>query len=353
MSEKLIADYILDIGKSSKGAIRSAIKSVIKNLDDKDKIETNLKAIRDVLHRPTVAKRKTVKGKVVKRRSTSMVPSDMELFTSKVLPQIRESIGKYERMQNSVDDSEWNLNLDFIKKFDKFELSDMDSIKTTHTEVMEQESLATNLHLVIAYHRGLIYLTARKFLPGDAVVKQWYTDTFKVAYVTIYRYIAFAMMIKTYPRLLFCGLAFTQFSNHHNRIKNHLITDTELANRLKLEFNMSVNNKSLDIMPVKVDSFPETKLPFVVNPDHIYEDNDWYYKDTDVNPKRAMLVDKEIEEFFKYSSEVEQERQNICMMENISMSDSRDSLDLDMEPISHSASASTSASAYNIAYVSD
>lgn len=226
-------------------------------------------------------------------------------------------------MENSADESEWILNLDFINKF---ELLDLDSIKKTHLVVTEQERMTTNLHLVMAYHRGLIYLTARKFSPTDAIVKQWFPQEFNVAYATIQRYIAFTTIIKTYPRLLFCGLTFSQFSSHHNRIKEHLITDNELANRLKLEFNMSVHNKCLDITPVNVPTFPATKLPFAVNPDHVFED------DTDVNPERPILDDKAITEFYKHCAEAEEGRTNL--------SDDLLDMDINLEPSSPIAGTS-------------
>lgn len=110
-------------------------------------------------------------------------------------------------------------------------------------------------------------------------------------YATVQRYILFYMLIRIYPRLIFCELSFKQFSKHHNRILKHLGTDIQLAERLKLPGVASAQSRVFDILPIQIQQAPTTLnlLPITADPDHDYEDF--------INPQRIILDERDIEQF--------------------------------------------------------
>ena len=98
-------------------------------------------------------------------------PCDAEIFESKVNPHIRENIEKYKEIQNSAQDMEHKLTLNFITHFSNFQLSDMATIKTVHMDIIQEERTVLHLQLVISYHRGLLYINARNVLPDCVNIK--------------------------------------------------------------------------------------------------------------------------------------------------------------------------------------
>jgi len=66
---------------------------------------------------------------------------------------------------------EGKLTLNFIIRFNNLQLSDMATIKTVHMDIIEEERTAPHLQLVISYHRGLLNINARNFLPDSENIK--------------------------------------------------------------------------------------------------------------------------------------------------------------------------------------
>jgi len=196
------------------------------------------------------------------------------MFMEKVVPRIHEALGKYEEKEKTETDLGWKLNLQYVDKLSNDEIADLETMKKVHADILAEEQTATNIHLVVTYHRGLLYLNARKFVPKDANVKEWFCKEFSVAYATVERYQRFAMLISAYPRLLVCGLCFAQFAKHHNHMLNHLDDDKELACQLKSHVTVSVQGKGIDVIP-GVQSVPGARN-ICLNPDYVYEEDAWY-----------------------------------------------------------------------------
>jgi hypothetical protein len=80
----------------------------------------------------------------------------------------------------------WKVHFSFVEKFDNEQLATLADMKLVHKELIEQEIIVTNFLIVIAYHRGLLYIKARKFV-GDGNIKEWFNREFGLAYATVIR----------------------------------------------------------------------------------------------------------------------------------------------------------------------
>jgi len=53
-------------------------------------------------------------------------------------------------------------------------LSTLEDLKKAHALIVKQEQLISNIHLTVAYHRGLLYLHAREFVKKQVKLEDWY-----------------------------------------------------------------------------------------------------------------------------------------------------------------------------------
>jgi hypothetical protein len=83
-------------------------------------------------------------------------------FDKKIAPQIRKGIAEYDRLHPHLD---WNLELDFLDNTYNLKPTDLASTKQFHEQLVDREKTALNLHPLIAYHRGMCYLSAREYMP--------------------------------------------------------------------------------------------------------------------------------------------------------------------------------------------
>jgi len=253
----MAADTIKDIARYSVEIVDVAINSVLTDQQSKQQFEDNLTAIAAVLD--NAPKRR----KVAKRH---LGPPDLQgIFDTNILPKIRGSVAKHDEAENSAVDLEEKLNYGFVDEIANDELSDLATIKAVHAEIVEQERTASKMQLIVRYHRGLLYLNARKFMSIDDNVKEWFIRELNVAYATVLRYLRFAMLIQAYPRLIVCGLTFGQFSGHRNRLLNHFDVDRELACKLKTHVTVSLQDRVIDLTPADVEHVPKVNSPQTAN----------------------------------------------------------------------------------------
>ena len=178
-----------------------------------------------------------------KRKMVSVLPSDDVVFRNNVVPQIREKLAEYEDQNNKGNDVAWNIALSYNSDFST---TDLTALKATHALIVKEDTIH-NLKLIVVFHRGLLYLSARRLAQADANIRDWFIKEFGVSYVVALRYQAFAALILRYPRLIVCGLSFTQIMKHKNRIIKYLKDDTELATKLTDVVNISAQDRPIDI----------------------------------------------------------------------------------------------------------
>lgn len=110
------------------------------------------------------------------------------------------------------------------------------------------QKIHANTGLIIAYDRGMFYITASKYMPPGANMKKWFQDNI-APYKTALRYMAFAAMVNNYPRLIVCGLAFSDIMCYHKLINGYIEEHTEFAAELRRHVSMRVGERLIDIDP--------------------------------------------------------------------------------------------------------
>lgn len=258
-----------------------AIKQCV-DINDKDRsFITTLEKIHSILEKPT---------KKRKKETELFKMSDKNIFEQRILPQIREKLAEYERLEKLDKTLEWKIKFDFVKDY---ETLNIDDLKLQHAVILETEITITSLDLVVKFYRGLIYFRAREISAKEVNIKSFFQDEFGIGYNTAIRYMIFSSIIKRYPRLMICRLSYTQIMKHQKRLFDTLKGDLNLHDRLSQSFSVTVENKVVKITPSDI-SVPVKR--FNVNPDFIYED---FFNNNDGDKSE----DKEFEDWFKEMNE--------------------------------------------------
>ena len=248
---------IKHIASFTEETIDTALRCTLSG-DERETFEATLKRIGDSLV-------KSPKAKKTEKRAG--LPSAKTIFYENIVPQIRQKLAEYEQQENSGVDVAWNLELKYRTDFSA--ITDLGKLREIHAQIVIEEQSVRNLELIVVFHRGLLYLSACNLAPVDVNIKDWFTKEFGVSYIVALRYLAFACLILRYPRLIVCGLTFSQIVKHKDRIMTYLEDDTELAAQLSVAVNIAAQNKPVDIFPSESLPVPEGK--FNVDPDYIYE----------------------------------------------------------------------------------
>jgi hypothetical protein len=113
----------------------------------------------------------------------------------------------------------------------------------------EAEKGVDNLHLIIAFHRGELYLEMKKDKDKDVGVKKWFNKTIRIPYPTARRYMAFALLVKSFPRLMVCDLKFSDIMQHFPSICMDIKKDMMFAASLKKDVEFYAQGKFIKITP--------------------------------------------------------------------------------------------------------
>jgi hypothetical protein len=281
-----MAALIRELAKFSEDAIHGAMNQVFQEdqANERQEFEDKLLALTNMLEKPP--KRRKIK------KTDGVVSYNTKIFKDVILKKIRQKMDEYDQhLLNSDEILKFNVNTAFVECTD---IPNLQALKEVHETVIEQEKTMTGQQLIAAYHRGLVYLNARNFMPQGAIVKIFYAREFHINYATAQRYLLFHMLIRTYPKLIFCDLSFTQLSKHHNRILLHMESDLQLADRLKSSALLIVEYRDLDITPIAIEGIPTTVdlQPISVDPDYIHDD--------EMNSE-LLLDEDDIEQFLSSS----------------------------------------------------
>ena len=76
------------------------------------------------------------------------------ILTMQVVPQIKAAVKKYENDEKRSHTPRWNVDLNFIDDINRDKLKNLDDFKTAHINILEQEKLLYNIHLIVAFYRG-------------------------------------------------------------------------------------------------------------------------------------------------------------------------------------------------------
>ncbi len=279
-----MANIIRYISSFSDDAVYNAIQNTI-GTDDVGFIN-KLKEIQSALEKPP---------KKMKKESRLFKLSDKTIFEQKILPQIREKVADFDRLETSGKQQEWKVRLDFIEDYS---VLDMNALKQRHALILEDERNIANLELIAKYYRGNVYVHARQLIKDEENVKDVFRREFGVCYDTVWRYATFAALIKHYPRLLICGLVYAQITKHQKRLLDYLKTDALLHDQLSQPFHITAQDKDVSILPAEIDV---PNISFSYDADYVYED--FFYNDEDYAGEQDTQDSKEEIELSKWFQE--------------------------------------------------
>jgi len=93
----------------------------------------------------------------------------------------------------------WNIALTYNSDFSA---ADLTALKASHAQIVKEEDTIHNLQLIVVFHHGLLYSSARRLAPVDTNIKDWFINECGVRYIVALRYQAFAAMILWSSRLI-------------------------------------------------------------------------------------------------------------------------------------------------------
>jgi len=268
-----MADIIRYISSFSDDAVHNAIQQALGA--EKASFIDMLVKIQSQLEKPP---------KRQKAGSRMLLASDKTIFEQKILPQIREKLAEYDRLETSGKELEWKVRLEFVGNYNKL---NMDELKQRHTLILEEEKSLACIELVAKYYRGLVYFRARELIDKKENIKTVFREQFGVCYDTVCRYITFAALLKRYPRLMICGLSYTQITKHQKRLLNYLQTETELHDQLSQPLCASAQENAVEIQPADIEV---PKISYSTDADYLYED--YFYEPAwdDIPEEEQFLI---------------------------------------------------------------
>lgn len=225
-------ELIKELAKFSSDALYNAIEA---NVVDKEQFILSLKLIKESIKKSPHESKKKAK---------LFTMNDNELFLQRIIPQIRDKLSDYERKVLRGDYS-INFNFDFITSYKNLNIS---ALKKYHAMILQEENNAMAHDLVVKFYRGCLYDQAIEVNAGKDYLEIFFKREFGITRQAANRYIRFMEIIKCLPRLLICGLSYTQITKHEERLYSFLKSETEgLYDRLSSSLDLKVQEKSVKI----------------------------------------------------------------------------------------------------------
>lgn len=254
-----MADIIRYISSFSDDAVHNAIQQAFGA--EKQCFIDMLARVQSQLEKPP---------KRMKKASRMFRRSDKTIFEQKVLPQIREKLAEYDRLETVGNQLEWKVRLEFVGDYQSL---NMDQLKQRHAMILEEEKSLACFDLIVKYYRGLVYFRARELVDKNENIKAAFRAEFGVCYDTVCRYITFAALLKRYPRLMICGLSYAQITKHQKRLLDYLKSETELHDQLSQPISVSAQEKAVEIQSADMEV---PKISFSTDPDYLVY-GDYFY----------------------------------------------------------------------------
>ena len=133
------------------------------------------------------------------------------------------------------------------------------------------------------------------YAPEGVEMKAWFDKTFGVKYLTVLRYTTFACIINRYPRLIVCGLSFSQVMKHQRRLVKYLNLKehSELAEKLATTVILAAQKTAVYISPS--DGCSILDGAFSVDPDYVNNDDNCDSSEDAADPEWEKWVQQECE----------------------------------------------------------
>lgn len=211
--------------------------------------EQEKRALKDILQR--VLKDLPGNTSTGPKRMKSQTPA--QCFRYVILPKIDRCLTTFEEQEESVTTTSWNPKPEFHIDFQSLTL---DASKELHKKMLEEELSMTRLSLLMKRQRGVLYLHLYRIRDRSISPKDWFKQHFNVVYSTATRYMALAMLISRYPRLIVCELSFEELLFHKERLLKHISSDSQLGARLSMPLDVSALNQAVNIKAAENITIP-------------------------------------------------------------------------------------------------
>ena len=143
-----------------------------------------------------------------------------------LITKIKLALDNYE----STDDvEEWKIEFEVGVRFEE---KDFAAIRHHHSKLLNTESTACKVKLLVCAERGRMYNYLKYYETGFGNWEKVCADL-NICRVTANRYIDFFRIVSGYPRLQICGVSFESIMCIYRRLQEYLSTDDTLADRLK------------------------------------------------------------------------------------------------------------------------
>ena len=227
-----VGELVKELSEYGVNTLDYALKSLAG--EDYERLREVLEATKKDLGAKVTSPQSESKTKSLK---ATKQPSATVVFKDYVVPEMLAGLTKYE-----MNEDKWTkitVNLHFKRNYST--LSEFEKIKV-HAEMMRQEENSEAVLLFIKRERGLLYWCCYKDRKKDEDVQAWFKNTLGVVYQRARECMNFAGLTSLYPRLLICGLRWTQFLKHNKRLLNHINSKNnfELKERLKRSIAVEV-----------------------------------------------------------------------------------------------------------------
>jgi hypothetical protein len=225
---------VRDLSEYSTETLDYALKSLAG--DDYERLTEVLEITKNDLKMKNVTSPEQLVSKSMIKNQPKQPPPAV-VFKEYVLPQILSGLARYE-----INDDKWStidVNIHFKNNYSA--MSESEKIRV-HLELLKQESNSETVLLFIKRERGLLYWWCCKDMQKDKNVEEWFKNAMGVVYNRAIECINFAKLTALYPRLLVCGLCWTQLLKHNKRIINfvNLKENLEIKERLKRPISVKV-----------------------------------------------------------------------------------------------------------------
>jgi hypothetical protein len=171
--------------------------------------------------------------------------TDEFIFKNEIIPQIVRKVAEIERREFKGEVLSVNVDFDIHTNFNTMNCEEL--LKEHQKLIVLEETLA-DMTLIVKYHRGMLYLCLQKAVQDQGHNFKDYLEKEKLCHKTVLRYMLVAGTISKFPRLLLCGLSFTQLLKYKKKMSDFFGDEGKaLTDRLSASINMKVQNQEVDV----------------------------------------------------------------------------------------------------------
>lgn len=282
---------IKNLSKYSEDALALAITSSLSS-EEIQQFTISLTKVEETLKGTTRQKKE--------KKASPDVLSDKFIFENEIVPKILAKITAIEQQEHSGKYIELNISFDFNTHFENMK---REELIRTHDKLLVLEETAIGINLLIQFQRGKLYSALKTNIKKSGQVFQTYIENeLHLCYRTVLKYILVAGIISKFPRLVLCGLNFSQILKYKNKLLDYFTQEGKtLADRLSVSVDIIMQGKPMSIHHCDVH-IPKISMP--VSND--FEFRDKYEKSNLHEDEISKLADATTEQYLSSPDELDE-----------------------------------------------